>query len=223
MRHTWKKSAGEAEGPLLSERTRKCVGKLCFRNAAYTRPPLQRSLAFKTSKYSCSRHGDHAHVVLAFPDGDEVFFVDFKAGLAVEGQHDVSGLGLQADVDLGGVRHDQGAVGEGEGGDGGHDDARHLGVDDGSAGGKRICRGACRGGHDEAVGPVGGQVVVVDVGFDVGQARQGALVDHHVVEHGFSYVHPALSYQLHLEPHAFRRGKIGFPEWTRPSRTGCLR
>ena len=39
------------------------------------------------------------------------------------------------------------------------------------------------GGDNEAVGTVRRQVQVIDRSFEVDDARQGALVDHHIIEH----------------------------------------
>ena len=59
------------------------------------------------------------------------------------------------------------------------------GVGDGPAGGQGVGGGAGGGGDDQAVGPVGGEVFVVDPGGEFGDAGQGPLVDHRVVQDVF--------------------------------------
>ena len=65
----------------------------------------------------------------------------------------------------------------------------------GPAGGQVVGGGAGGGGDDEPVGPVDGEVFPVDPGSHLGDAGQGAFVDHRVVQDVFLPGHLALAEQ----------------------------
>ena len=84
--------------------------------------------------------------------------------------------------DAGGVGDDDGAEGEGVGGDGCDDEAARGGGEDGAAAGEGVGGGARGGGDDDAVAGIGGHIVAVDEDL---RAQQGGLftaVDEDFVE-----------------------------------------
>jgi hypothetical protein len=87
-------------------------------------------LRFEDVEVGATGHVDEVQGVGALAHRDRVPVGEGEPFLPVEGQHDVRGALLQPDADFGGVRNDEGAVGEGERADGCNDDARHLRVDD---------------------------------------------------------------------------------------------
>ena len=101
--------------------------------------------------------------------------------LAVQGEVDVLDLFVQGDGHGHRVRQDKGAVAQGVGADGQQEEVAQGGIDNGSAGGQVVGGGAGGGGDDEPVGPVNREVFPVDPGGHLGDAGQGAFVDHRVV------------------------------------------
>src|SRR5450759_3198822 len=101
--------------------------------------------------------------------------------LAVQGEVDVLDFFVQGDGYRDRVRQDDGAVAQGVGADGQQDEVVQGGVDDRPAGGQVVGGGAGGGSDDKPVGPVDGEVFPVDPGGNLGDAGQGAFIDHRVV------------------------------------------
>ena len=80
------------------------------------------------------RQGNHTNRAGCFFDDDGMVFINFEAGLAVEGQHDIRRLFSQADSDGGGIRNNQRAVGQRKRTDRRHEDAGDRRMDHGAAG-----------------------------------------------------------------------------------------
>src|SRR6056297_2982043 len=113
----------------------------------------------------------------AFRDMNHILLIDRKTYLPVKGEDNVCGLLAKLQPDRVRTWNDHAAIGKGKRTYRGYDGALHRRMDYRSARCKGIGSGAGGSGHDQAVALISGQVMAVDIGFNIGQTGKRPLVD----------------------------------------------
>src|SRR5262249_13534923 len=112
-----------------------------------------------------------------------VAVVQFYTNLPIQGDPDVLVARLQYDLNVRRIWEDQRAVTQGIGANGSENECLQVRMHNRTASRHGIGRGPSGGGDNQTVGTVCRQVQVIDRGFEVDDARQGALVNNYIIEH----------------------------------------
>src|SRR4029077_15428667 len=122
------------------------------------------------------------HFQIRFPAPHHILLIEGYSLLAVDRQIRPLSRNDQPRLDDRCIMYHQRPIREGMRGYRSDDKTGNVGGKNGAAGGKRVRRGACRRGYDQAVSLIVGDKGPVDANFEVGNASHGALVQDYFIE-----------------------------------------